>query len=125
MIFAKVVTFDHHSALSHSSFQNSEGVSELRLNVHQCTSHREVGLGLKSHLKDLNLFKTKFPTYLYVHTWERLTFDLIILELFQPYFHVFQVICALISLKSVVLPSYLEQYVKYLQGTCEKPDPER
>ena len=35
----------------------------------------------------------------------------------------FQVICALVSLKHVVLPSYLEDFAKHLQGTSEKPDP--
>ncbi|KAL4235286.1 hypothetical protein ACF0H5_006923 [Mactra antiquata] len=34
-----------------------------------------------------------------------------------------KVICALVSQKYIILPTYLEQYIKHLHGKAEKPDP--
>ena len=38
--------------------------------------------------------------------------------------YILQVVCALLSLKHIVTPDYLEKYVNYLKGENEKPDPD-
>jgi len=36
-----------------------------------------------------------------------------------------QAICALVSQKPIITPTYLASYLAFLQGTAEKPDPFR
>ena len=35
-----------------------------------------------------------------------------------------QVVCALLSLKPIVTPEYMDHYVKHLKGKDEKPNPD-